>query len=251
MAHHLEESFWRHLEQLERQVLQRGDPPAIDWRPVARPNFEWTEVFAHFVAPSASTQRAALLGHAVQQASTYVARLLVSWVPDVNTISETTRRSMVEAMTVLRMDAHGSAGFREQASALHGSGGSMDYGHANAHMAYTEGLRILNPAFEQLRNADPSGNFQRIQQTLGYAPPPPNHRSESRSGTFDHGYAHVGAGGQHPFSLPPGHYQSLGRHHHHQAQDRASVYWPVSRASRASAMTNEAAGGDATDAQGA
>lgn len=153
MAHQLEESFWRNLEQLERQLLQRDRAPAIDWRPVARREFEWTEVFIHFVAPSASTQRAALLGHAVQQASRYVADMLVAWIPLVNTISEPRRNSMVEAMTLLRMDAHGSAGFREQASALHGSGGTMDYGHANAHMAYTEGLRFLNPAFEQLRNA--------------------------------------------------------------------------------------------------
>ncbi|ORY56209.1 hypothetical protein BCR35DRAFT_215403 [Leucosporidium creatinivorum] len=178
-------------------------------------------------------------------------------------------------MRVLRVDAHGSAGFREQASALHGSGGTMDFGHSNAAVAYTEGLMLLNPAFEELQDSDHTGHFQTIQSSLTSAPDPPSHRSESPV-AFDHGYAHIAAapyGGQHPFYLPQDHYQSLG-HRQHQAQDRENVYLRVSRASRSSAKVSSlflppsrlnrvtdtsdgslqatrAAGGDAQESQGA
>lgn len=273
MAHQLEESFWRNLEQLERQLLQRDQPPAINWRPIARREFEWTEVFAHFVAPSASTQRAALLGQAVQQASRYVARLLLAWIPHVNDISETRRRAMVEAMTSL-MDAHVSAGYREQASALHGSGGNMDYGHAQAAVAYTKGLRIINPAFQQLQNSGQSlptsvRPFRRSElicpfalRILVFRPQRPIRQHAARatyllpcqsplrspqSLQFPTGQLHsrlLTNRRQHRASTRPIFFSEKSSHflpsswllsepgtHRGHAQDRATVYSPVSRAS--------------------
>lgn len=235
-AHDLERSWWRHLAELEEAVLPWDEEAQI--HPEYADSGNWEATFGHFAEPPGVMQGGARLSEAVRQACHYVAGLMHRFVGHVDLISETHRETIVRAMAEVRVNAHASANFRSQAAGLYGNtSGYMDYGHAQAHAAYTEGVSILNHAYETLRYsgesrllwpshstfpttvhtpADPTGHFQSLGPVLEQA-------------DYGHGNVHIGAGySGHHFNLPPDHYQSLG-HHKPSRQSKASVYFPTAR----------------------
>lgn len=156
-AHDLERTWWHYLGELERALLQRRDSPQIHAEHVDG-NRGWQAAFHLYAEPPGVMQRGATLGEAIRQACTYVAGLMQRYVGSVDMLSERRRHDIVQAMAELRVNAHASAEFRSQSAGLHGNtSGTMDFGHAQAHAAYTEGVRILNPAYEALRNSGEPG----------------------------------------------------------------------------------------------